>query len=118
MKFLVDVCVSHRVVEFLEHSGHDVALVQERDERMDDADILGWADAERRVLVTGDKDFGHHIFALGRHHAGLIRLPNAHGRVLVDLMAQALTRHSEDLTEGAIVTATIKRMRVRRRTDH
>lgn len=79
MKFLVDLCVSHRVVDYLKAAGHEVLLVRDRDPQLGDEEILHWADQERVVLITNDKDFGRHIFLRQKSHGGLIRLPNARG---------------------------------------
>ena len=115
MKFLVDVCVSHRVVEYLKGAGHEVTLVYDRDPQLGDEEIMRWADQERIPLITNDKDFGRHIFLHQESHGGLIRLPNARGDVLVALMRQVLDKHQQDLIQGSIITVTIERIRVRSR---
>jgi predicted nuclease of predicted toxin-antitoxin system len=114
VKFLVDVCVSHRVVEYLRESGHDVCLARDSDPMADDEEILRNASSMGRVLITNDKDFGRFIFLHSHPHVGLVRIPNARGAELVDIMRQVLAGHSEDLLSGAIVTATLKRIRVRK----
>ena len=113
MKFLVDVCVSRDVTEYLRNAGHATVLVHERDPRLGDEDILQWAYEDDCVLITNDKDFGRYIFLHCKPCAGLIRLPNAEGRTLVALMRQVLANHEDDLDRGAIITATTKRIRVR-----
>jgi predicted nuclease of predicted toxin-antitoxin system len=58
VKFLVDVCAGKRLAEWLRAGGHDVQEVRERDPDMEDSEILAWACAEDRVVITVDKDFG------------------------------------------------------------
>ncbi|MFN3420204.1 MAG: DUF5615 family PIN-like protein [Armatimonadota bacterium] len=64
MKFLVDVCAGRSLAKWLSERGHDVKEVRERDPRMEDDEILAWAYAEGRVIVTVDKDFGALAVAL------------------------------------------------------
>ena len=114
MTFLLDVCVSHRVAEFLRTAGHEVVLVADSDPQLDDEHILQWAARKGFVLVTNDKDFGRHIFRALASHAGLIRLPNAPGEVLTSLVGQIIAKHMDNLTKGAIITSSARRIRVRR----
>ncbi len=78
-----------------------------------DEEILRRAHAERRVLVTLDKDFGEIAIVRGVAHSGIVRLVEVrardHGRVLNDILA----RYGDDLRAGAIVTVEPGRVRVR-----
>jgi len=114
LKFLIDVCVSDNVPKYLLKLGHEIVFVSERDPRMLDEDILHWASEDNFVLVTNDKDFGRFIFLGRRPHGGLIRLPSARGAIQVSLMSQILDKHLANLSEGAVVTATRERIRVRK----
>lgn len=62
MRFLVNENVTRTVIEELRRRGHDVLSVKEsmRSE-MDDV-ILARAQAEQRIVVTHDKDFGELAF--------------------------------------------------------
>ena len=62
MKFLADLCAGRRLAAWLRSQGHDI--VESRDRGLDPGDrvLLAWADAEGRILVTMDKDFGSFIF--------------------------------------------------------
>ena len=114
MRFLVDVCAGSQLAEWLRECGHDVKEVRERDPRMSDDEILDWAYAEGRVIVTMDKDFGALAVAQGRTHAGIIRLPDVPVPLRKKLMMQVIAKHESDLAEGAIVTVSLKHIRVRR----
>lgn len=58
-RFLADANVDPAVVEMLRSRGHDAVHVREIDlARADDATILRRANADRRVVVTHDADFG------------------------------------------------------------
>jgi predicted nuclease of predicted toxin-antitoxin system len=79
MKLLIDVSAGHAVAEALRNQGHDVLAVRDRDPTMPDIDILAWAVADDRLVVTFDKDFGELVFRSGQAHSGvlLLRLESA-----------------------------------------
>lgn len=58
MRWLVDECVSARLVGKLRELGHDVAYVVEVAPGADDRDVADWARRDGRLLLTDDKDFG------------------------------------------------------------
>jgi predicted nuclease of predicted toxin-antitoxin system len=41
---------------------------------MSDNDILAWAVADQRLVITMDKDFGELVFRSGLPHAGILLL--------------------------------------------
>lgn len=114
MKFLMDACVSVLAADFLRGSGHDVRLVHEIDPKLSDTEILALANAEARILVTRDKDFGELIFNEDMPHRGIIRLPSVRRDEHLSLLRQILETHAEDLAAGALVTAGRRRIRIRR----
>jgi predicted nuclease of predicted toxin-antitoxin system len=79
VKVLIDVSAGQAIAEVLRNLGHDVVSVRDRDPRMGDADILTWAVAESRLVVTMDKDFGELVYRGGQAHHGvlLLRLEDA-----------------------------------------
>jgi predicted nuclease of predicted toxin-antitoxin system len=58
MKLLLDTCVWGGARPEIEAAGHDVVWAGEWPEDPGDEEILGRAQAEGRILVTLDKDFG------------------------------------------------------------
>ncbi len=114
MRFLVDRCAGRRLADWLRIRGHDVVESRERGPDPGDRVLLEWAAAERRVLVTMDKDFGEFIFSESASHAGLIRLPDVPARARSELMERVLTEHSRALEETAIVTVRGGRIRISR----
>ncbi len=66
MRLLVDVSAGQAVTGCLRRLGHDPT--------MEDVDILSWAVAEQRLVVTMDKDFGELVYRSGRTHAGVLLL--------------------------------------------
>ena len=58
MRFLADMGVSPRFVEWLRTEGHDaVHLFEQKMHRLTDSDVLAKAKSENRVLLTMDLDF-------------------------------------------------------------
>ena len=59
MRFLADMGVAMRVVEWLREQRHDATHLRDENlQRMPDSDIFRKAAAERRILLTFDLDFG------------------------------------------------------------
>jgi predicted nuclease of predicted toxin-antitoxin system len=74
MRLLIDISAGQSVTEALIRLGHDAADVHDRDPTMADDDILAWAVAEDRLVVTMDKDFGELVYRSGHSHAGVLLL--------------------------------------------
>lgn len=79
-----------------------------------DEELLARATAERRVLVTLDKDFGALVFAKGATHSGIVRLPDVPAAQRIAVMSRLLAAHEKDVSEGAIVTVRGDRIRISR----
>lgn len=114
MKVLLDTCVWGGVAQALADAGHDVAWTGNWEEDPGDEEILALAYAESRVLVTLDKDFGTLAFLHGRPHAGILRLVSLSTQQQVSVCLNVLAHHGAALQEGAIVTAELNRVRIRK----
>jgi len=112
MKFLVDRCAGHLIVEWLRQRGFDVLESRERGEDPGDRVLLEWAATESRILITIDTDFGKLIFLDNLPHAGLIRLPDVPGRERIRLVEDLLNRFSAELEAAAVITVRGGRIRV------
>jgi predicted nuclease of predicted toxin-antitoxin system len=74
VRFLADENVSPVIVQALRDAGHDAESVTVTMPSAPDEDVLRHAIAERRMLVTEDKDFGELAFKHGLHPTAIIRL--------------------------------------------
>lgn len=74
--------------------------------------MLERAEAEGRIVVTIDTDFGELIYLHNIPHAGLVRLPDEPMERRIPLMAEVLESHGDALETGAIVTVRGRRIRV------
>ena len=114
MRFLVDVNASGALSRWLLEMGHDVAQVAEQDPRMRDEDILQWAVREQRIIITTDQDFEEMIWREGRAHCGLLRLENLPRQERQALLQDVLAGQRQDLENGAVVIAHVRKIRIRR----
>jgi predicted nuclease of predicted toxin-antitoxin system len=65
MRILANENVSATVIQVLRDHGHDVLSVKESLRGEKDPSILARAQAEQRLVVTHDKDFGELAFRIG-----------------------------------------------------
>lgn len=114
MRFLVDECTGTSVVACLRRAGHDAVAVVDVMPQADDEDILDFAVAEGRIVVTNDKDFGEMIFRSEWLHRGvvLLRLHDERTENRVRVMEAVLAQLGERLLDHFVV-ATEAGIRVR-----
>jgi predicted nuclease of predicted toxin-antitoxin system len=114
VQLLLDENIPGTVIAELRKRGHDVLSVKDSLRGADDISILARAQAEPRVVVTQDKDFGELAFRTGLPSGcGVILLrlagndPDADNRRIVALV------ESRTDWSGVFAVATEKRVRVR-----
>lgn len=113
MRFIVDECTGPAIAQWLRDQGHDVFSVYDQARGMDDDGVLKIAIAERRILVTNDKDFGRMVFHEGKAHAGivLLRLEDERAGGKIKVLARLLDRHADRLA-GNLFVVTEKAVRI------
>ena len=95
MKFLADMGISPRSVEYLRGKGCDaVHLCEEGLERLADSEVLAKGRAEGRVVLTHDLDFGELMAASGAD------LPSVVIFRLRDMRPERVNRYLEEIIEG------------------
>ena len=116
MRFLLDECISTRLILLLTSAGHDVehVTVCGLAGRIDD-EVLEAARAQERVLVSADTDFGE---LLARHSAVLLSLVlfrqgNRGAEHQAQTLLENLDEIEEDLAAGAIAVFTQNSIRIR-----
>lgn len=95
MRIIVNENVSGSVIRALRDRGHDVLSVKESMRSESDESVLARAQAEQRVVITHDKDFGELAFRHG--------LPASCGVVLLRLSGtdpQSDNRRAVDALES------------------
>jgi predicted nuclease of predicted toxin-antitoxin system len=113
MKLLLDSGISPKARDALILLIHDVIWMGDQLPDPGDEAILNKAHEEKRILVTLDKDFGELIIRLGLAHSGLIRLVDLRAAQQAPYCQLALERYGSELEQGAIVTVTLDRIRIR-----
>jgi len=116
MRFLADMGVSTRVVEWLRNNGHDAKHLREEGlHRMPNGEIFTKAIHEDRIIITFDLDFGE-IVALSKGKRAsviLFRLHNTRTPHLLRRLSVALKDTAKALEEWAVVVVEESRHRVR-----
>ncbi|WPL19212.1 hypothetical protein Thiowin_04322 [Thiorhodovibrio winogradskyi] len=118
MKLLLDTCVWGGAAAFLAAAGHDVRWMGDIEPDPGDEAIMTRAFSEARVLVTLDKDFGELAIVHRRPHCGIVRLVDLPARQQGAYCAAVVERYAAELAQGAILTVTAERVRVRGGTHH
>lgn len=116
MKFLADMGVATRIVEWLRTKGHEVTHLREEGlHRLSDEEIFKKAVSEKRIILTFDLDFGEIIALSGGKLVSVIvfRLRNTHTPYVIKRLEYVLKESSDLLKEGSIVIVEDTRHRVR-----
>ena len=113
MKLLLDSCVWGGNRRPLGDCGHDVSCVGDWKSDPGDEEVLRRAEAENRILVTLDKDFGELAIVHGQPHAGIIRLVGIPARLQAGTCQAVIEKYETELQQNAIITVTETRVRIR-----
>jgi predicted nuclease of predicted toxin-antitoxin system len=87
VKILADENLDGPIVAWLREQGHDVLWAAESHPSKNDAFLIDLAVREDRLFITSDKDFGEHIYRLGRRLPGVVFL-RLRGESAADLLAK------------------------------
>jgi predicted nuclease of predicted toxin-antitoxin system len=99
VRWLVDECVDAGLVAYLRASGHDVVYMAEIAPAANDAEVIRLAQAESRLLLTEDKDFGDLVFRRGAQAPGivLLRIDPAMHELKMERLDAAIGRFGNEL---------------------
>jgi predicted nuclease of predicted toxin-antitoxin system len=117
MKFLADMGISPKTVDFLQNLGHQaVHLHQEGLDRLSDAEILEKARLNGSILLTHDLDFGDLLAASEANLPSVMifRWRNMRPELVNLHLRGILAQHAQDLELGVIVTIAEGGIRIRR----
>jgi len=116
MKFLADQDVYAITIDFLTRLGHEVIPVAQVGlARATDSQLLRFANEQRRIFMTRDRDFGGLVFVqnLGGGGIYLRILPSTQDSVHLEL-ARVLTLYTERELGEAFIVIEPGRHRIRR----
>jgi len=118
MRFLVDNNLSPLVATYLNDAGHEAVHVRDYDMRAaSDTIVLARADAENRVLLSADTDFGGLLAQQRAEKPSVLLIRRLAGRRAteqVSIVLDNLAAVTADLEAGAIVVLTDTAIRIRR----
>jgi predicted nuclease of predicted toxin-antitoxin system len=117
MRFLADMGVSQRAVDWLRTNGHDaIHLRDEGLQRLPNGEIFQKAAKENRIVLTFDLDFGEILAGCSGQIISVIlfRLRNTRTDFVIQRLADVLNGSGADLSQGAIVIIEDGRHRVRK----
>lgn len=116
MKLLIDESLQHDLARILTEAGHDAVHVVDLGLRgATDDEVLSRAEADARIVVTAETDFGT-LLALSGAPGPSVALLRRAGRRAPDRARALLTvlvLVDEQLSRGAVVTVEQARLRVR-----
>ena len=116
MRFLADVGISPKTVDFLNALQHDATHVHDQElYSAPDSVILKKAREEQRILLTHDLDFGELLAASGTVSPSVIifRLRNMHPDRVNTSLDSIINKHAALLEQGVIVSVDEGQIRVR-----
>ena len=116
MKFLADMGIAMRIVEWLRAKNHDVIHLREEGlQCLSDAEIFKKAASENRIILTFDLDFGEIVALSGGRLVSIIlfRLRNTRTPYVLKHIEHVLEESSNSLKRGAVVIVEDVRHRIR-----
>jgi predicted nuclease of predicted toxin-antitoxin system len=117
MRFLADMGISLRTVEWLRENGHDIVHLRDEGlQRLPDDEILEKARLEGRVVLTVDLDFAQ-LLAMAQSSFPsviLFRLGNENYDQINSCLDILIRDCTEDLQSGAMISVSTKGFRIRK----
>ena len=116
MRFLCDMGVSLRVVQWLTEQGHEAThLRDEQLQTLPNGEIFSKALSEKRVILTFDLDFGEiSAFSRGERTSVIVfRLRNTRTPNVINRLSAVLAESSDSIEKGAVITVEDSRHRIR-----
>ena len=110
---LLDSCVWGGVAPQLTALGHDVEWAGNWEKDPGDRVFLEIAYSVNRILTTLDKDFGELAILNHMPHTGIIRISGFRASQMAGVIDHLLRTYERELVDGAILTATPDRIRIR-----
>jgi predicted nuclease of predicted toxin-antitoxin system len=105
MKLLADEGIDKPIVDALRNKGFDVVYILETNRGADDDVIPAMANADKKLLLTQDKDFGELVFRLKSAHYGviLIRLEGYKPALKAEIVVNMLAKYKDELIKSFTV---------------
>ncbi|MDO8537624.1 MAG: DUF5615 family PIN-like protein [archaeon] len=114
-KFLIDESSGRKLFNFLKQNNYDVLFVADILHGAADVQILEFAQKEKRIIITNDKDFGELIFRfkLPSHGVILLRIKEDFPEIRQQFVITMLKQFADKL-EKQFIVITESRVRIRK----
>ena len=115
MNLVADEGIDKPIVDALRNKGFDVIYILETNPGAEDDFILTLAYAQKRILITQDKDFGELVYRLKQAYYGviLIRLQGYAPDLKAEIITSLLLQHANELV-GAFTVIQPNAIRIRK----
>jgi predicted nuclease of predicted toxin-antitoxin system len=117
MRFLADIGIAPRIVDWLHGKGHEARHLNEEGlHRLPDPEIFQKAARERSILLTFDLDFPEIVALSGSAEVSVVlfRLDNTCVDFVISRLAAVLEASGSMLESGVIIIVEDSRHRIRR----
>lgn len=116
LSFLADESCDFSVIRALRAAGYSIKAIAEISPSLPDEVVLELAVAEKRLLITEDKDFGEWVFAHQRAMTGvlLIRYPASMRSSMVAAVIDLIGGYAAEL-DGSFTVLEPGRARIRKK---
>lgn len=109
MKLVADESVDFGIIKLLREKNIEVLSIAQLNKGISDIEVLNFANENKCLLITEDKDFGELTHRLKLKHYGilLIRLSNMNRSERLILASEMIQKHYKDLQNNfAVLTST------------
>lgn len=116
MKFLLNLCLSPKIVLSIRSLGHEAIRVDQLNlAKASDHDIFYYAIRNDMIVLTADLDFGQILAFTQKNKPSVIifRLENPSTEKVTKYLTQVITKFQNELEKGCIIAVNEKQIRVR-----
>jgi len=108
VNFLADENIAQPIVERLRQENHQVWYIAEIAPNISDDKVLKFANDEKAILLTSDKDFGELVFRQQRGHLGiiLIRLAGLSMGKKIEIVLSTINNYLPELPDSFTVISS------------
>ena len=107
MRIMVDECLPCEVVDHLRRDGHDVHWISDDMSSVDDIAVLRAANAERRIIVSEDRDFGELVYRDQHATVGIVSVRYSEFGLLPEDMGAYVAQKVRELGDTLIGQFTV-----------
>lgn len=113
LKILADESVDYRIIEYLRDRRYDIKSVMDSRPGLSDHEIVRWAQKDKSLILTEDRDFGELVFSQ-KMKVGVLYLRYNHTKWLaISKICQTVIEKYKDELYFRFTVITEKKIRTR-----